>query len=839
MKRRKRTTSAWILAAGITLTALGANAAVNVGSSSWVWQNPYPQADNLNAVSCPTANVCYAVGELGTILVTTSGGSTWSGQNSTTNVTLRGVSCPSTTTCVAVGDAGTILFTNNSGAAWSKQNAFNTSAQLTGVSCPSTSICFAVGPSGVWGTLSLGASWRQLVPNAGFTAISCPSASLGFPCYVAGHTTVAQLRGLPVFGNWRFYLSDTAAVPPLNGATIGLVAISCPTSSTCAAVSYGESLFGANIIGTANGGSSWTSVVLGGVLLESVSCVNSISGSGAPLCYAVGYKVGGAGENEVFIGNPGSASWTSVSAGDTLFNSAPRTLNGVSCSPALIGSVTTGMCFAVGTLGTIVTDTPSGFIWSSRQSSIGESSDPLRPLNGVSCPQPGTCFAVDNFGFYGSVNGGAWVLKNATVGGNSISCPSATACFVGGGNEIMATTNGGLSWIQQLPSADFPDTISSLSCPSTQVCAATGAGSIYFTINGNTWTRDIALASSSGKTVITCPTTTTCIAFWFVTQGQQAVVATTTDLGPSGGHWTISFPPSSNPIQSASCETATHCIAVGNTNTSSPGTFLDGRLITSTNTWSWSVLTPPTQVGDSFSSVSCFLPNSNGLCYAGTFGGEILSYTQVFGGPLFNVEAAISPTIPIQGISCAGTSNYECAIVGYEEAILTKTVGSVGTGVLTPSHGSSEAGDPTTFTLDWTVPSPQVWRDLQYVDLKLVDHEGQVGLWARFIQGNPTSVFALLDSHGNVVSEGAPGTPGVLDSPTATLDLSQSSFQGTGPTGPAVTVNFVVSFKPEAAGNGVSQNATHVYDVEISAADLSGVVQSPENVGSWAVRADH
>ena len=43
-------------------------AAVNVGSSAWTWQNPLPQGNALNSVSCPTTTVCFAMGDLGTIL---------------------------------------------------------------------------------------------------------------------------------------------------------------------------------------------------------------------------------------------------------------------------------------------------------------------------------------------------------------------------------------------------------------------------------------------------------------------------------------------------------------------------------------------------------------------------------------------------------------------------------------------------------------------------------------------------------------------------------------------------------------------------------------------------
>jgi hypothetical protein len=87
------------------------------------------------------------------------------------------------------------------------------------------------------------------------------------------------------------------------------------------------------------------------------------------------------------------------------------------------------------------------------------------------------------------------------------------------------------------------------------------------------------------------------------------------------------------------------------------------------------------------------------------------------------------------------------------------------------------------------------------------------------------SAFSLLDSNGNLVGTAVPGSTGLLETRTATLDLTQSSFQGTGPTGPSVTVNFAVRFRAPATG----QNSAHVYHTEVLATDILGQVQGPQN----------
>jgi YVTN family beta-propeller protein len=168
------------------------------------------------------------------------------------------------------------------------------------------------------------------------------------------------------------------------------------------------------------------------------------------------------------------------------------------------------------------------------------------------------------------------------------------------------------------------------------------------------------------------------------------------------------------------------------------------------------------------------------------------------------------------------------------------SVPGLGTGELSPRGGSSRVGEPVTFTATWRVPEGKSWRSLQYLDLRLVESAGDalkdasnppVALWARFNVGNPSTI-ALLDANGNVVGEGEPGSAGVLETNTATLDLADSSFQGTGPTGPSVTVNFVVRFKTPAAG----EHSARVYRTDLLATDLLEQIQASDESGHWAIR---
>jgi len=137
-----------LISAGLLLVSdASANSQYHTGTGTWYWQNPLPQGNDLEAVACPSAALCYGVGQSGAILATTDSGVTWTAQPSGTNTLLHGVSCPSASTCYSVGNSGIIRVTTNSGASWPAQ-ASGTTNNLFGVTCPSTSQCYVVGGGG-------------------------------------------------------------------------------------------------------------------------------------------------------------------------------------------------------------------------------------------------------------------------------------------------------------------------------------------------------------------------------------------------------------------------------------------------------------------------------------------------------------------------------------------------------------------------------------------------------------------------------------------------------------------------------------------------------------------
>jgi len=791
-------------------TAMG-QAAVNVGSSSWVWQNPVPQGNNLNVVSCPATNICYAVGDLGTILY--FNGTNWSAQFATVAFNLNSISCPGTTICFAAGDFGTIVATNNSGASWSQQNS-GTFGNLTGISCPTTSDCFAVGAGGViYTTLGISpTTWSPLLGNG--SALSCPTT---IECYIVNGASVNRL--LLMNGLWELLPSNP--IPAVNGL---LAAISCVSESTCAATAGGF------VIGTADFGNSWSSAEVGSnISLNSISCMNSLTLLGpSPFCFAVGAD--SAGSSVVSTGAITSFTWYSVPAPagvDVPFRA-------VSCQPVKSGTppiiLTVGLCHAVGDRGALAANDTSD-AWSSQEAlllSYGSSN--AQRLFGASCPAVGTCFVVRGTTLSTSTNGDPWTTRAQLPSyGTAISCPNTLDCFITTNGAVAVTTDGGTTFQLHYLPAGFIDLLEGISCPSTQICFAAGKNLWGSTDGGLTWIdqQGFGILPAGG---ISCPSAKSCVAV-----GHSGAIDFTFD----GQHWNLSNSGSSVFLRAISCATTTNCFAAGDY-----GTILAGTFIPATGTWSWTPQASPTYHNNilHYESISC-LPAS-GLssfsCEAGGF--DAAGDGVIVTGPgTWIVEAALDSDI--RALSCTGSvggflqnSNFECVAGGESGTILTKRIVSLrvlGTGDLTPSDGTSAVGEPTTFSLTWTVPSPQVWRDLKYLDIRLADDTG-IGLWARFIPGNP-SALALLDGNGNIVSEGVPGAAGILDSPTATLDLAHSSFQAAGPTSPTVTVNFAVALKPSAApGPGA-----RVYDTQILITKVSGENSAPDHVGHWAVRPSH
>jgi hypothetical protein len=145
---------------------------------------------------------------------------------------------------------------------------------------------------------------------------------------------------------------------------------------------------------------------------------------------------------------------------------------------------------------------------------------------------------------------------------------------------------------------------------------------------------------------------------------------------------------------------------------------------------------------------------------------------------------------------------------------------TVGVGDLKPASATVRPGQHLNYAFQWT--HPQNWHLLDEIHLRFLDEFDQTILWIRFEEGSNT--FAVYNADiGDFGPPVTPGSAGTVETPFATLYLSDSTFVGSGPTGPSVMLNYDVSFKATAANR--------TYRVLMMATDDAGVQEGFEPAG--------
>jgi photosystem II stability/assembly factor-like uncharacterized protein len=270
-----------------------------------------PVLAGLGGVSCPTAEVCFAIGGgpgfpqgKGVIIGTTNGGARWKvlGQPAGPNI-FYGITCPTALRCKVAGlgpsDSGTVYSTRDGGAVWVKDPVELGGESFLAIACHPRKTC-EVGGTGVeplmYGTSDWGKTWSsQSVPDLiTVDGLACPTASVcvasGYDGKRASLPTAAIARTTDGGSRW------TAQVVP-GGSANG---VACPTARICAAAVGTVTDRGTRggMLRTTSGGTTWFRQRLpaGTPELLSVSCP-SVSN-----CMAVGF---------------GSASWATTDAGRT------------------------------------------------------------------------------------------------------------------------------------------------------------------------------------------------------------------------------------------------------------------------------------------------------------------------------------------------------------------------------------------------------------------------------------------------------------------------------------------------------------------------------------------
>jgi photosystem II stability/assembly factor-like uncharacterized protein len=288
--------------------------------SQWFWQNP-PQWTHFWKVKFVSSTVGWIVGEAGTILKTTNGGTTWTAQTSGAGNNLYCVSFSDSNTGTVVGSYGKILRTTNGGATWTSQTNGTTLA-LYGVSFTDANTGTVVGGNGtILRTTNGGTTWTlQTSGTTNFlNGVSFTDINTG--------TAIGDLGTV-----LRTTNGGTTWTSQTSGTTKYLYGVSFTDANTGTVVGGNGT-----ILRTTNGGTTWTLQTSGLTdFLHGVSFTDANTGT----------AVGGFGR--ILRTTNGGTTWTSQTSGATDF-----ILTGVSFTDENTGTV-------VGVLGTILRTTNGG-----------------------------------------------------------------------------------------------------------------------------------------------------------------------------------------------------------------------------------------------------------------------------------------------------------------------------------------------------------------------------------------------------------------------------------------------------------------------------------------------
>ncbi len=217
-----------------------------IANAQWVEQNS-GTTNSLFSVYCVNTDTVYVVGEYGTILKTTDGGTNWNPQISGITDTLNSVYCINADTVFAVGNNGTILKTINGGLNWDTITS-GTINNLNSVFFVNADTGFVAGNNGtILKTINKGINWDTL--NSGIidnlNSVFFVNADTGYIVGNNGTIIITINEGI----NWDTLNSGT--ISNLNSVYF----INSDTGYICCSISP-------SIIKTTDGGNNWVELYI-------------------------------------------------------------------------------------------------------------------------------------------------------------------------------------------------------------------------------------------------------------------------------------------------------------------------------------------------------------------------------------------------------------------------------------------------------------------------------------------------------------------------------------------------------------------------------------------------
>jgi hypothetical protein len=228
--------------------------------TTWI-QQTNPSGKKLSAITCPTTNLCLAVGESGTIIK--YNGTSWAQLSSgvTTNTYLRGITCqPYPGICLAVGgtgaaSSGTVLLSNSDFTSWTIKTSNLATTNLNGAGFLND-LFIVVGDAGaLFISTNEGDNWSSKTSGAGannLNSIAC--GHLGCVAVGNGGSIVYSATGN------RWDLQTSGVTTNLNSIVINGLFVAVGNTSGSAGVirqsvngtSWNTGIFPSTSSGTTN-----------------------------------------------------------------------------------------------------------------------------------------------------------------------------------------------------------------------------------------------------------------------------------------------------------------------------------------------------------------------------------------------------------------------------------------------------------------------------------------------------------------------------------------------------------------------------------------------------------
>jgi len=378
----------------------------------WTWQSPLPQGFTLHDVDAEQSSNLVAVGEEGTIIRSTDGGSTWVVRHSSGGVshTLNSISFGDLDSGTVVGHSGTILRTTDGGATWRTQ-ASGTSAALYGVSFTGPDLGIAVGAGGI-----------IIRTSDGGIVWTIQESGTNLPLFDV--CLINDRKGVVVGANGTILRTTDSGLTwtsEISGTTKGLRGIAFADSLTGVSVGRGV------IVRTTDGGVTWTEQLANTVEFDAVSLYANMGLACGPSGFS--------GSGFVFRSTDYGLTWTNEYGGAALF--------GISLEDVDVGIV-------VGENGAILATSDGGKSWTTKNTWVtkGELNDCFFTNQDVGITVGGNPNLWPSAMLLRTTDGGT-TWRKISIGdyigfGGVTFLDSLKGFAVGAG--IFRTIDGGLSW---------------------------------------------------------------------------------------------------------------------------------------------------------------------------------------------------------------------------------------------------------------------------------------------------------------------------------------------------------------------------------------------------------